>query len=107
VETNEDVARHYEELKAQGVELEGLVRVQAQIRPNADVVYSVRFTRSEMDRIGESAKASKMKVSAFIRQAALAVVDGELDLREASKAKALKEVREHAQALAEAASRLI
>jgi len=59
-----------------------------------------------MDRIGEFAKARKMKVSSFIRQVTLAAIEDEGNLTEVEKANVLKEVREHAKALADAASRL-
>ena len=106
METNEELARHCESLKAQGTELDGLVRVKAEVKANADTIYSIRFTRDEMNQISAFAKAHDMKVSAVIRQAALAAVAGELDISVATKARALREVQEHPRALAEAASRL-
>ena len=39
MESNEDIARHYEPLKLGGKELDGLVPVKAQVKPNADVIY--------------------------------------------------------------------
>jgi uncharacterized UPF0146 family protein len=106
MESNEELARQYETLKLTGKELEGLVPVKAQIKPDADVIYSIRFTRDEMDRIGEFVKAHKMKVSSFIRQVTLAAIEDERNLSDAEKVNVVKEVREHAKALAEAADRL-
>lgn len=58
---------------------EGWEPVEAQISPNLDSVVSVRLRRGELTAIEDAAKAAGLKLSTFIRQAALAA-SGMVDL---------------------------
>jgi hypothetical protein len=71
METNEEIARRYDAVKARGEELANLAPVQARVPRNADSIYSLRFTSEEMRTLSAAAKASGIKLSQFIRAAAL------------------------------------
>jgi len=104
--TREEWAQHFEDLKAQGRELEGLVPVAARVAKNPDTVYSTRYSKQEIALIRDAARKRGLTASAFIRSAALAAAAGELDLAAGDKAAALGEVREKARDLAAAVERL-
>jgi uncharacterized protein (DUF1778 family) len=57
----------------------GWERMDAEISPNLAAVVSVRLRRSELTAIEDAAKAAGLKLSTFIRQAALAA-SGVVDL---------------------------
>jgi uncharacterized protein (DUF1778 family) len=58
---------------------EGWQPVEAAVSPNLDSVVSVRLRRGELTAIEDAAKAAGLKLSTFIRQAALAA-SGVVDL---------------------------
>lgn len=57
----------------------GWEQVEAEVSPNLATVVSVRLRRSELTAIEDAAKAADLKLSTFIRQAALAA-SGVVDL---------------------------
>jgi hypothetical protein len=102
----DEVVREAEAFKDTQQEIEGLVPVRARLSENPGVVYSLRLSRAEMDRISEAAGRQGVKVSAFLRMAALAAAEQAISPEEAAKAAALQEVREKTRDLADAVSRL-
>lgn len=57
----------------------GWEQAEAEVSPNLAAVVSVRLRRSELSAIEDAAEAAGLKLSAFIRQAALAA-SGVVDL---------------------------
>lgn len=106
MKTYDDIVRESEEFKDTEREIEGLVPIKARISSNPGVVYSLRLTRDEMSRISEAASQRGLKVSVFLRMAALAAADSEIRPNDAERAIILQEVREKVRDLAEAVSRL-
>jgi uncharacterized protein (DUF1778 family) len=104
--TREEWAKHFDDLKAQGKELDGLVPVKARVAPNPDTIYSTRYSRDEIALIRDAAKKLGITASAFIRSAALAAASGELDLAGGERAVAVAEVRKKARDLAAAVEKL-
>ena len=102
----DDLVREAESVKDTEAELEGLVPVKARVAANPGVVYSLRLSRDEMDRISDAAARQGVSVAAFLRMAALAAVEGQVGSESAERAVTLQEVRERARELAEAVSRL-
>ena len=106
METDEEIAEYYEELKRHGKELDNLVPVKAHVDPNFGIVYSVRFAQGDMAILDKKAKEKGMKLSAFIRSAALAAAAGDLDIEAGERQAALQDVRKKAQELAKSVERL-
>lgn len=71
METNAEIAKRYEDARERGEELTNLVPVKARTPRHAESIYSLRLTAEEMSVITEAARREKMKVSQFIRNAAL------------------------------------
>jgi uncharacterized protein (DUF1778 family) len=105
-ETDEEIIRYYDRLRAEGRELEGLVPVKARVAKNPRAVYSVRMSSAELTEISEAAKQNDMTVSDFMRQASLAAAKGDLSLEAGKRATALHAVREKARELYEAVENL-
>jgi uncharacterized protein (DUF1778 family) len=106
MESYDEIVKEIEKLKGSEQEMEGLVPVKALVSPNPGVVYSLRLSRDEMNRISEGAKRSGLKVSAFLRMAALAAADGAISQQDIEQAAALERVREKTRELAEAVGQL-
>jgi len=71
MKTDDEIARQYDEAKAQGNELETLVPVRGRAPRKAESIYSLRFTSDEMRVVAAAARAAGLKLSQFIRNAAL------------------------------------
>jgi hypothetical protein len=105
-ESEEETIRHYEELRRQGKELDNLVPVKARVSPDAGIVFSIRFSGDEFRKIEDKAKEKRMKVSAFIRTAALSAAVGDLDLKAGEHQSTVQDVRKKARELAKSVERL-
>src|SRR5512146_3081183 len=105
-ETNDEIAKRYDALVAEGMELDNLRPVKARVKAPVDTVYSTRFTRDEIALVRKAARAQNMTPSAFIRSAALAAAAEGLDLASAEQAAKLQAVRTKARELSEAVSQL-
>ncbi len=95
-----DLAKAYEDAKDAGTELKGLVPVKARKTRRAESVYSLRLTMAEMRVLSTAAANEGVKLSEFIRTAAMERAQG----KEASSAIApileqLQELREANQAI--------
>ena len=106
MQSYEDLIREAEEYKDTEQELEGLVPVKARVDPNFGVVYSLRMSRQEMTQVSLAAEKRGMKLSVFLRTAALAAACGDLDLDEGVRAEALQQIRAKAREIEEAVGRL-
>src|SRR5687768_18561375 len=102
----EDMVREAEEFKDTERELEGLVPVKARVANPVRHVYSVRMSGKELTEIGRAADSRGMTISEFMRQAAMAAVQGDLDLKVGEHRAALLAVRERARELYEAVEKL-
>jgi uncharacterized protein (DUF1778 family) len=71
METDQSIQDEYEQRRAEGREFDGLVPVDASVKRNADSIYSLRFTKAEVATLRAAAAARGMKMSEFLRQAAL------------------------------------
>src|SRR5438105_2861741 len=104
--TDEEIIACYEDLRAKGKEFDGLVPIKANVSRNLGIVYSVRFTSEDLDAIEEAAKAQGMKLSEFIRKAALGAAAGGAQVAAGAKVAALAEVRAKVKELEKAINRL-
>lgn len=102
----ENIARQFDELTAEGKELEDLVEVEASVSRSPGSVYSTRYSREEIALVRDAARKRGMTTSSFIRKAALAAAAGDLDLTAAKIAETLQEIKAKARDLAETAGRL-
>src|SRR5439155_14242324 len=100
-DTYEEIAAYYEGLTSRGKEMERLVPVNARVKSEGGTIYSVRFTRQDMDRISKKAAQKGVKISVFIRTAALAAAEEDLKLEAGEKATKLRKAKQQAKALAE------
>ena len=104
--TYEEIEREYAEIRRQHKEFEGLVPVRARVSESPRSIFSVPFMPGELGLIEKAAKKRRMKISDFIRKAALAAVPEDADLSPGEKAAAIEEVREKARLLSKAVRRL-
>jgi|SRR5688572_13142587 hypothetical protein len=104
--TYEDIAADFDKRMAEGREFEGLVPVKARVANPVRHVYSVRMSGKELTEIGRAADSRGMTISEFMRQAAMAAVQGDLDLKAGEHRAALLAVRERARELYEAVEKL-
>lgn len=102
----EEMAREADELMGTDRELEGLVPVKARVANPVRHVYSVRMSGKELTEIGKAADARGITISEFMRQSAMAAVQGDLDLNAGEQRAALLAVRERAKELYEAVEKL-
>src|SRR3990172_3956273 len=77
---NEELARYFESRKD---DVSALVPIPARVKHDADTIYSIRFKKSEMELISARAREHGMRISAFIREAALTAALGNHGSREA------------------------
>jgi uncharacterized protein (DUF1778 family) len=87
----------------EGRELEGWEPVEVLVSRAPRAVYGLRLSPQEYKDISEAARAKGMTMSDFLRSAARAAIDGELD---AEKAAALTAVKQKTRELSEALERL-
>jgi uncharacterized protein (DUF1778 family) len=104
--TLDELAAEFEKRMAEGRELEGLVPVKARVAKPVRHVYSVRMSGKELTDISKAAEARGMTTSDFMRKAALAAVEGQLDLEAGEHRSAIMAVREKARELYEAVEKL-
>jgi hypothetical protein len=100
--TRDKLRREAESIKGTPQELEGLVPVEARIKQNAGIIFSVRFTASEMSQIRAAANARGVKLSELVREGALeaaARAQGEPSEREEAITRAKQLVGAAAEAL--------
>ena len=102
----EEMVREAEEFMGTERELEGLVPVKARVSKPVRHVYSVRMSGKELTEIGNAAQARGMTISEYMRRAAMAAVQGDLDLNAGEQRAALLAVRERAKELYEAVEKL-
>ena len=102
----EEMVREAEQFKDTEDELKGLVPVKARVTQPVRAVYSVRMSSQELTQISNAAKARGITTSEFMRQAAMAAVQGDLDLNAGEQRAALLAVRERAKELYEAVENL-
>src|SRR5688572_24281942 len=100
------MVREAEQFKDTEDELKGLVPVKARVTQPVRAVYSVRMSSQELTQISDAAKSRGITTSEFMRQAALAAVQGDLDLKAGEQRAALLAVRERAKELYEAVQEL-
>jgi hypothetical protein len=105
-QTIEEIAAEYDKRMAEGREFEGLVPVRARVSKNPRAVYSVRLAFGELSQISKAAEQRGITTSEFMRQAAMAAVQGDLDLKAGEHRAALLAVRERARELYEAVEKL-
>jgi uncharacterized protein (DUF1778 family) len=88
---------------AEGRELEGWEPIAARIAKAPRAVYGLRLSAEEYKEISAAAEARGMTMSDFLRSAARAAIDGDVDVE---KAAALTIVKQKARELGEAVERL-
>jgi uncharacterized protein (DUF1778 family) len=106
MKTYKEMVREAEQVKDTEGELEGLVPVKALVTKNVRHVFSLRIGAQELTEISQAAKERGISISDFMRQASLAAVHGELDLKAGKQATILQEVRKKTRELAEALNKL-
>jgi hypothetical protein len=101
-QTYEEMAAEYDQLMAEGKEMEGLVPVRARVAKDPRSVYSVRLRFEELSEIMKAAEARGMTTSEFMRLASLSASRGEVDLRAGEQRERLLMIRETAEQLYQA-----
>lgn len=104
-ESREEARRKAEAVKDSEQELEGLKPVNMTISPNLGIVYSLRMTADEMLFLRKAAESRGMKLSEFMREAAMNAA-AEAQGKPTPRDEALREVREHVGAAARALDRI-
>jgi uncharacterized protein (DUF1778 family) len=102
-ESDEEIMRDMERQIAEGKELEGYFPIKARVSKNLTVTYAIRLSPDEYAEFNKAAEAAGMTLADFMRNATRAAVRGDVDI---SKAAALGAIREKAQQLTEALSKL-
>jgi len=105
METREEARRKQEAVKDTPQELEFLRPVRARIKQPVDTIYSLRLTADEMKALRESAEARGMKLSEFIREAAMNAAAVAQD-KPSPRDEALKEARDLVGAAAKALDKI-
>jgi hypothetical protein len=75
----EIIRRHEQEL-AEGRPLDGFMPIKGTVSKNLTFSTSVRFTPEEFSRLSEAARSRGMTLSAFLRAAAEAALNGRSDV---------------------------
>ena len=104
--TDEEIIAYYEDLKARGKLFDNLVPVKARVSESPRSIFSVPFLGDELGLIEKAAKKRRMKISDFIRKAALAAVADDVKLADGEKVAAIEEVRERVRLLSKVVKRL-
>jgi uncharacterized protein (DUF1778 family) len=75
---DQDILDEYERRRADGTDLDGLVRVTARVSPNARANFSIRLSRDEFGVISQAARRRGITVTDFIREGAMTAAEDEL-----------------------------
>ena len=101
--TDEEIDEEMRKAIEEGRELEGWEPVEVRVAKSPRAVYGLRLSPQEYEEIAAAAQARGMTMSDFLRSAARAAIEGQLDVE---KAAALATIREKTRELTEAVSRL-
>ena len=101
--TDEEIDAEMHKAIEEGRELEGWEPVEVRVAKAPRAVYGLRLSPQEYEEIAAAAQARGMTMSDFLRSAARAAIEGQLDVE---KAAALATIREKTRELTEAVSRL-
>lgn len=103
-QSRKEARRAEEFVRGTPEEIEGLERIRARIKENAEVVFSLRFTPSEMSLLRAAAAARGVTLSELVRSGALAQAREAPD-GPSERDVALREARQFVQAAARALDR--
>ena len=101
----ETLRREAEAIKDTAQEVTGLTLTEATVKQNADVVFSLRFTRCEMAQLRAATQLRGVKLSELVREGALsaaALARGKPNARDVALLRARQLVEAAAQALEQA-----
>lgn len=101
--TDEEVDERMRKAIEEGRELEGWSAADIKVAKSPRAVYGLRLSLQEYEDIAAAAASKGMTMSDFLRSAARAAIEGDLDVE---KAAALATIREKTRELTEAVSRL-
>jgi hypothetical protein len=101
--TKEQLAQELDEKFERGEAMQGLERVDVKVRPNADSIYSMRFTRDEIALLRTVVEEEGIKLSEFIRRA---VLDAAERRRKGGAEAVVRQVQQQVRELAETVRQL-
>ena len=102
-ESDEEMIEELEKILEEGTFEKHYKPVKVHSNGQRSVVYAIRFSPDEAEEFAKAATQRGITLADFLRNAARAAVDGQLDV---DRSAALGEARKHARELNEALSRL-
>lgn len=102
--SREEARRAADAVRGTPEEIEGLKPASARIKENAEVVFSLRFTPSEMSMLRAAAEARGVTLSELVRSGAIAAAE-EARGGPSERDVALREARQFVEAAAQALER--
>lgn len=103
----EELAREWDEKIESGREAEGLTPLTVKVSPTTSTMVSFRLSNEDFAAFNKAAKERGLGMSAFLRQAAYAVIEGNADIKEGERYVALDDARAKVVAAAAALEKLI
>jgi hypothetical protein len=88
----QDLARDWDRRFESGEEMQGLKRVNVKVNPNAGTQVSFRLSKDDFATFSKAAQDRGLNLSAFLRQAAYAVINGEASLEDGERYAITEEV---------------
>jgi hypothetical protein len=89
--TYEELVREWDKKIESGREAEGLTPVKARVTPNGGTHVSFRLSTEDFVAFSKAAQDRGLSLSAFLRQAAYAVIEGEVDVEDGARRKAIED----------------
>jgi hypothetical protein len=87
------LVKEWDEKIEAGHEAEGLTPVTVKVNPTPQTMVSLRLSEEDFVMFSQAAKDRGLGMSAFLRQAAYALIQGESDLKDGERYSALDEAR--------------
>jgi uncharacterized protein (DUF1778 family) len=103
----QEFAREWDEKIESGREAEGLTPIRARVKRNADSQVSFRLSAEDFRLFSAAARERGLSLSAFLRQAAYAVLSGETSLDAGERRQQIEEARDSAAAVAARLEKLL
>ena len=101
------LAKDWDEKIEGGREAEGLTRANVKVSQTPQTMISLRLSEEDFLMFSQAAKNRGLGMSAFLRQAAYAVIQGECDLKDGERYSALDDARLKLRAAARALDRVM
>jgi hypothetical protein len=102
----EELVREWDEKIESGREAEGLAPLTVKVSPTTSTMVSFRLSNEDFVAFNKAAKERGLGMSAFLRQAAYAVIQGGVDIKEGEHYATLDDARAKVVAAAAALEKL-